>query len=235
MESGKLEVAKLPGSRAAENLEERRAGRQKIRPFNDSSLSKNTKAQQTDKNLSTVQPFNHSTDTVLSPYQPIALSSLNSYTSSLPYRHTSNNDQFVRQSAILPSGNRNYIIVSPETVQYFVNCRENALPYLSEILENSDNEAQITETLYILDRMLDNDVKGIDKMYPVLSRFNDTKSPNIQTFLAGIYRKTQVPDAFGPLVKMLIQNSIHPPKSNFDPNEEIGGAILSYLNPGFRR
>ena len=134
----------------------------------------------------------------------------------------------------LPSGNRNYTIVNPEKAEYFVNCRENALPYLSEILKNSNNETQITETLYILDKMLDAKVEGIDKMYPVLSRFNDTKSPNIQTFLAGIYRKTQVPDAFGPLIKMLIQNSINPQKSNIDPNEEIGGAILSYINPRFR-
>ena len=79
--------------------------------------------------------------------------------------------------------------------------------------------------------MLDNGVKGIDKMYPTFARFNDTKSPNIQTYLAGVYRKTKVPDAFGPLVKMLIKNSISEEKStvNFDPNEEIGGAILDYL------
>ena len=216
MESGKLEAAKQLGSQAAKNLEEQRAGRQEGRLFNDSSLSEISQKPQTDRNLTS--------------YRPNVLLSYNTY---IPL-HTSNNDQFIRQSTILPSGSRNYTIVNPEKVQYFVNCRENALPYLSEILENSNNETQITETLYILDRMLDNDVKGIDKMYPVLSRFNDTKSPNIQAFLAGIYRKTQVPDAFGPLVKMLIQNSIHPPKSNFDPNEEIGGAILSYLNPKFR-
>ena len=73
-------------------------------------------------------------------------------------------------------------------------------------------------------------------MYPTLSRFNETKSPNIQTFLAGIYRKTQVPDAFGPLVKMLIQNSLNPqPNDIFDPNEEIGGAILSYVSDRFRK
>ena len=79
--------------------------------------------------------------------------------------------------------------------------------------------------------MLDNGVKGIDKMYPTFARFNDTKSPNIQTYLAGVYRKTKVPDAFGPLVKMLIKNSIseEKPTANFDPNEEIGGAILDYL------
>ena len=104
------------------------------------------------------------------------------------------------------------------------------------ILTHSNHEAQITETLYILDRMIDNGTKGIDKLYPIFSRFNNTNSPNIQTFLAGIYRKIQVPDAFGPLVKMLIQNSLQPhnPQQTFDPNEEIGGAILSYLSDRFR-
>ena len=121
-------------------------------------------------------------------------------------------------------------------MDYFVKQKENALPYLSNILSYSNNEAQITETLYIIDRMLDNGTKGIDKMYPIFSRFNNTDSPNIQTFLAGIYRKTQVPDAFGPLVKMLIQNSLKPNNSNqtFDANEEIGGAILSYLSDRFK-
>mgnify|MGYP001107765441 FL=1 len=52
----------------------------------------------------------------------------------------------------------------------------------------------------------------------------------MQVFLAGIYRKTQVPDAFGPLCSMLIRNSIKPNKNvNFDPNEEVGGAILEYI------
>ena len=135
----------------------------------------------------------------------------------------------------LPTPQRNYTIVDSDYVDSFVKQGEKSLPYLQDILEHSNNEQQITETLYILDKMIDNGVKGIDKMYPTLSRFNNTQSPNIQTFLAGIYRKTQVPDAFGPLVKMLIQNSLHPqPNQNFDPNEEIGGAILSYMSDRFR-
>lgn len=138
-------------------------------------------------------------------------------------------------SCVLPSGNRNYVLVDPIKADMFVKQKENALPYLTDVLTHSQNEAQITETLYIIDKMLDNGTKGIDKMYPVFSRFNNTASPNIQTFLAGIYRKIQVPDAFGPLVKMLIQNSIRPNSANFDPNEEIGGAILSYINPKFRQ
>ena len=136
----------------------------------------------------------------------------------------------------MPDIRRNYIMVDNNKVDTFVKQGENALPYISDVLQHSNNETQITETLYILDRMIDGGVKNIDKMYPVLSRFNNAKSPNIQTFLAGIYRKIQVPDAFGPLVKMLMQNSLNPnPTPFFDPNEEIGGAILSYISPEFRK
>lgn len=139
-------------------------------------------------------------------------------------------------SCQLPTPQRNYCIFDKNEVDYFVNQKERALPYLADILNHSNNEAQITETLYIMDRMIDNGTKGIDKLYPVFARFNNTRSANIQTFLAGIYRKIQVPDAFGPLVKMLIQNSMEKDKPNqpFDPNEEIGGAILSYLSDRFR-
>lgn len=136
----------------------------------------------------------------------------------------------------MPDIRRNYITVDNNKVDTFVKQGENALPYISDVLQHSNNETQITETLYILDRMIDGGVKNIDKMYPVLARFNNAKSPNIQTFLAGIYRKIQVPDAFGPLVKMLVQNSLNPnPSPFFDPNEEIGGAILSYISPEFRK
>ena len=146
-----------------------------------------------------------------------------------------NNIQVRYKPPQMPDARNNYMIVDSNKVDAFVKHGESALPYISDILRHSNNETQITETLYILDRMIDGGVKNVDKMYPVLSRFNNTKSPDIQTFLAGIYRKIQVPDAFGPLVKMLVQNSLNPnPAPFFDPNEEIGGAILSYISPGFR-
>ena len=131
----------------------------------------------------------------------------------------------------LPNENRNYCIVDKNKVDFYISQREKALPQLENTLKNTNDEKEVTETLYILDQMIDNGVRGVDKMYPTLAKFNETKSPNVQTFLAGIYRKIQVPDAFGPLITMLIQNSINPPQKPqyFNPNEEIGGAILSYL------
>jgi len=147
----------------------------------------------------------------------------------------------------LPSGNRNYTLFDQNRVNSIVAQKELALPYLKQVLATSQDEGQIVESLYIVDRMIDNNTKGIPAMYPLLARFNDTQSPNVQSFLAGIYRKTQVPDAFGPLVKMLVQNSMkksdvvgleNPTYASpvtthtlaFDPNEEIGGAILEYIS-----
>ena len=104
------------------------------------------------------------------------------------------------------------------------------LAQIKASLENPSSEDEVLEDLYTLNLMLDNGEKDVIKLYPTLSRYNDTNSPNIQTYLAGIYRKIKVPDAFGPLCAMLIRNSINPPKDcPFDPNEEIGGAILDYL------
>ena len=47
--------------------------------------------------------------------------------------------------------------------------------------------------------------------------------------LAGIYRKTLVPDAFGPLNRMLYKQITQPNSPYFDPTEETGGAILEYI------
>lgn len=104
------------------------------------------------------------------------------------------------------------------------------LAQIKDSLQNPKSEDEVLEDLYMLNLMLDEGNKDVAELYPTLSRYNDTNSPNIQTYLAGIYRKIKVPDAFGPLYAMLIRNSINPPKDcPFDPNEEIGGAILDYL------
>ena len=112
---------------------------------------------------------------------------------------------------------------------------ENKKGKLEEIkssLDNPKSDADVIADLFILNQMIDNgeDINEVKKIYPSLSKYNRTKDPNIQTLLAGVYRKIKVPDAFGPLVVMLIQNALNPPTDcDFDSNEEIGGAILDYL------
>lgn len=140
----------------------------------------------------------------------------------------SNNNQY-----IMPQ--KNYRTFNQQKVDYFVRQKEQALPYLAEVLGHSQDENEIVEHLYIFDSAIDAGTKDTKKMYGVLSRFNNTQNPEIQTYLAGIYRKLQVPDAFGPLMNMLVRNILTKPQNTtFDPNEEIGGAILSYLSDRFR-
>ena len=146
---------------------------------------------------------------------------------------------FSAPHTVLPEGERNFCIFNQNKVNFVAMQKESALPHLKKVLQTSKDEGEIVEALYTLDKMIDNGTKGIPEMYPVLARFNNTGSPNIQVFLAGIYRKTQVPDAFGPLVAMLMKNSAKNTENSkpkpFDPNEEIGGAILSYIeNYGLR-
>ena len=130
-----------------------------------------------------------------------------------------------------PTQYRNYCTFN-DNVYNRANNGEQELVKIRQELDKPKNEEQVIEDLFVLNLMLDNGINKnkVSDIYPTLSKYNDTKSPNIQTFLAGIYRKTKVPDAFGPLIKMLIQDSVNPPKdANFDPTEEIGGAILDYL------
>lgn len=124
-----------------------------------------------------------------------------------------------------PNQTRNYCIFDEKSISQRMD-----LGLIKASLEKPTSEDEIVEDLYILNRMLDEGEEKVADLYPTLSKYNSTKNPNIQTFLAGIYRKTKIPDAFGPLCVMLIQNAIEPHKNcHFDPNEEIGGAILDYL------
>jgi hypothetical protein len=129
----------------------------------------------------------------------------------------------------LPDETRNYTIFNTALVDSIVSLKEKALPHVVNRLKTTSDEKVIAEGIYTLDRMIDAGVKGVKETYPVLSRFNNTTSPTVQALLSGIYRKTQPPEAFGPLMKMMIRNSLLPTCPYFDPNEEIGGAILDYV------
>ena len=52
----------------------------------------------------------------------------------------------------MPVSQRNYCLFNQTKVDFFVKQKEAGLPYLKEVLKHSNNEAQITETLYILNR-----------------------------------------------------------------------------------
>lgn len=135
------------------------------------------------------------------------------------------------QGVSFPNMQRNYCTYDENKTQELVNSGEEALPYIDTFLKSASTEEQVLDSLQVLDKMLDKGVKGIDKMYPTLAKFNDVTSPNVQVMLSGIYRKILVPDAFGPLCKMLLRQTFTPNSPFFDATEEIGGAIYEYLRP----
>lgn len=128
-----------------------------------------------------------------------------------------------------PDKTRNYCVYNQTRVNTLASGGEKVLPYLAEYLDKPQSEERTLETLLVIDKMADLGVKNLDKMYPYLAKLNDTNSPDIQVMLSGIYRKILVPDAFGPLCRMLHKQINYPVSKYFDPTEETGGAILAYL------
>ena len=128
----------------------------------------------------------------------------------------------------MPNRERNYCKFNEDRVNEILKNPNEAIPILEVFLNNAKSEKQVVEALYVIDKMAEAKVEGVDKLYPTLSQFNRTTSPNIQVMLSGIYRKTLVPDAYGPLHRMLAQQIFYPNSPYFDPTEEIGGAILEY-------
>ncbi len=132
---------------------------------------------------------------------------------------------------ILATKEKPYCQFDQKKVELFVNAKEKAIPALTKMLNEAETEEDKTEGLFIANQMIAAGTKGMDKMYyGTFSKFNEDRSPNVQSMLSGVYRRILVPDAFGPLMKMLVTNILVPQKdAPFDPNESIGGAILEHI------
>ncbi len=132
---------------------------------------------------------------------------------------------------ILATKEKPYCQFDQDKVDLFVNAKEKAIPALTKMLNEAKTEEEKTEGLFIANQMIAAGTKGMDKMYyGTFSKFNEDRSPNVQSMLSGVYRRILVPDAFGPLMKMLVTNILVPQKdAPFDPNESIGGAILEHI------
>lgn len=128
-----------------------------------------------------------------------------------------------------PDAKRNYTLFNETRVNILLKNPDESIPLLKDYLASSSDENGILEALSVLDKISDTSPEKVKPLYPYLSKFNDSNSPDIQVMLSGIYRKTLPPDAFGPLLKMLHKQITSPVSKFFDPTEETGGAVLEYL------
>lgn len=130
---------------------------------------------------------------------------------------------------ILPDEKINYSRFDEKLASKIASYKEKSVKPVIDMLKTAEKERDITAGLFLLNRIIDAGAKNVGDTYPIISKFNYSKSYNVQVMLAGIYRKTLVPDGFGPLLTMFLNNSQSPIQIPFDPNEEVGGAILEYL------
>lgn len=137
-------------------------------------------------------------------------------------------DEFAK-TFVLPDEKVNYSRFDEGLAAKIASYKERAVNPVLDMLKKKEDEKSVTAGLYLLNRIIDAGAKNVGDTYPVISRFNYSKSHNVQVMLAGIYRKTLVPDGFGPLMTMFLKNAKNPVQIPFDPNEEVGGAILEYL------
>ena len=136
----------------------------------------------------------------------------------------------------MPTATRPFALFDQDKIDCFVRNKEMAIPRLARLVDNAKSEEEKTECIFIADQMAEAGTKNMGSLYYRMSKFNDDKSPNIQTFLSGFYRKTLNPDAFGPLVKTMMDNVKTPHKNiSYDPNEEVGGAVIEYIRDAFQK
>lgn len=133
------------------------------------------------------------------------------------------------QSFKLPDEKQNHAYFDEQLTKRIASYKNAGIKPVIDMLKKADSEKDITAGLFLLNRLIDAGAKNVGDTYPIISKFNYSKSHNVQVMLSGIYRKTLVPDGFGPLVTMFLHNAQNPVQIPFDPNEEIGGAILEYL------
>ncbi len=104
---------------------------------------------------------------------------------------------------------------------------------LYQLLQVSMETPQVVEALYLAQRLAEQHVPGVSALYAAAARFNQTRNPLVQIYLAGFYRKLNVPESFGPMLDMFIRNVLQPPApipgGISNPQEEIGGTLLELI------
>lgn len=117
-------------------------------------------------------------------------------------------------------------------VETIVRFREAAVPLLCQFLAGTQNILAMAEGLYTAQRLAEERVSNVGMIYGVTKHWHTQPHPLVQIYLSGFYRKLNAPETLGPLATMLLRNALQPgppiPPA-FDPQEEVGGAILDLI------
>lgn len=125
------------------------------------------------------------------------------------------------------------VVLNYPLIESLAKHRQHVIPPLFQLLSSSMQPMQIVEGLYLAQRLAETKTPGVQQLYAAAARFNYTNDPLIQVYLAGFYRKLNVPEAFGPMLEMALRHAQQPRTTPFqvglNPMEEVGGTLLQMM------
>lgn len=164
-------------------------------------------------------------------FSPIVPSQRSGFSSLSGYAQQPSIWQLGTQTVINPYNG--FVQMNLPLIETFVRQGQSIIPTLYQLLNQSMQPNQILEGLYLAQRLAEEKTPHVRSLYASAARFNDTTNPLIQVYLAGFYRKLNVPESFGPMLEMLIRNAQQPKsaaiQAGLNPAEEIGGTILHQI------
>ena len=80
------------------------------------------------------------------------------------------------KSFVLPDERVNHALFDENLAQKIASYKEQAVSPVIDMLKDTDNEKDITAGLFLLNRIIDAGAKNVGDTYPVISRFNYSKS-----------------------------------------------------------
>jgi hypothetical protein len=122
---------------------------------------------------------------------------------------------------------QNLMPLNTTFIAFEVSKGENGLGELAFRIKHPENLPALCQDLFIAQQHAERKTPFTEKLFGETWVYHTSQNPYIQVFLAGFYRALNAPQAYGPLLAMLYRNAFDRSLKPFDPNEEIGGALLS--------
>jgi len=131
------------------------------------------------------------------------------------------------RTQILPNG---LIEFDEPLITQITHFHERAIPPLVAMFKKPPSDRALLEGIRVAEKLADAHTPGVESLYAPLSRWNTHPNPLIQIYLAGLYRRLNLPATVGPMMATLIHQSVmnYPAQGSPANNitEEVGGTIL---------
>lgn len=131
------------------------------------------------------------------------------------------------RTQVLPNG---LIEFDEPLMTQIVHFHERAIPALAAMFKHPPSDLALLEGIRVAEKLADTNTPGVETLYAPLSQWNTHPNPMIQIYLAGLYRRLNLPATVGPMLATLMHQSMTNYQAQGSPmqniTEEVGGTIL---------